>query len=102
MPTVIGRNSLPTATVYTATWMTLINNVGPREPDTQSTYCRIPFVQFKEKTQAQLRMLSDVRSVVTFGKVINGRKHTGVLGARNVLFLELGTGYKGVLFIKLQ
>lgn len=71
-----GRNSLPTATVYTATWMTLINNVGPREPDTQSTYCRIQFVQFKGKTQAQLRMLSEVRRVVTFGKVINGGKHT--------------------------
>lgn len=47
-------------------------------------------------------MLSEVRRVVTFGKVISGRKHTGVLGARNVLFLELGTDYKGVLFIKLQ
>lgn len=35
-------------------WMTLLNHVGPREPDTQRTYCRIQFVQFKEKTQAQL------------------------------------------------
>lgn len=42
-------------------------------------------------------MLSEVRIVVILGKVITGRKHSGVLGARSVL--DLGADYKGVLFI---
>lgn len=67
-------------------------------------YLIISDVQKQQHQKAQTNVLTEIRTVVNFGsregRLVVRKRHDG--DSDNILFLDLGRGYRGVYSVKIQ